>query len=143
MCGGGMQMEVEVRQQAQRLNWHPSVCVWGGNNEVEAAFEWFPASRDHGQRYFPAPPPLFSAPPPSFCFKICLSSRWARSLRHPHRLSTVCEASVDWSHRYAVDFDALFCQSVRKALADVDPALPYLDSSPSNGLLCSDPWVKR
>lgn len=47
------------------------------------------------------------------------------------------------TRRYAVDFDALFCRAVREALAAVDPELPYLDSSPSNGLLCSDPWVKR
>ena len=45
-----MQMRLEVGQQAERLNWHPSVCVWGGNNEVEAAFKWFPASRAHPER---------------------------------------------------------------------------------------------
>lgn len=45
-----VQMREEVGQQAERLNWHPCVCVWGGNNEVEAAFEWFSASSEHGER---------------------------------------------------------------------------------------------
>lgn len=49
-AGLHLQMRLEVGQQAERLNWHPSVCVWGGNNEVEAAFKWFPASRAHPER---------------------------------------------------------------------------------------------
>jgi hypothetical protein len=45
--------------------------------------------------------------------------------------------------RYAVDYDALFCGTIRKALEEVDPRVLYLDSSPSNGLVCAEPYVKR
>jgi len=54
----------------------------------------------------------------------------------------ICECGVAWC-RYAVDYDALFCQTIRRALEEVDPKVLYLDSSPSNGLVCSDPYVKR
>ena len=42
-----------------------------------------------------------------------------------------------------MDYDALFCQTIRRALEEVDPRVLYLDSSPSNGLVCSEPYVKR
>ena len=45
--------------------------------------------------------------------------------------------------RYAVDYDALFCGTIRRALEEVDPRVLYLDSSPSNGLVCAEPYVKR
>lgn len=31
----------EARQQFVRLHSHPSIVIWGGNNENEAAFQWF------------------------------------------------------------------------------------------------------
>jgi len=36
-------MAEEARQQTVRLMSHPSVVIWGGNNENEAALNWFPA----------------------------------------------------------------------------------------------------
>ena len=42
-----------------------------------------------------------------------------------------------------MDYDALFCQNIRWTLEDVDPKALYLDSSPSNGLVCAEPYVKR
>jgi len=41
----------EARQQVLRLNSHPSVVIWGGNNENEAAFQWFPETKKHPGRY--------------------------------------------------------------------------------------------
>ncbi|KAG7667918.1 hypothetical protein Ndes2437B_g07964 [Nannochloris sp. 'desiccata'] len=41
----------EARQQVLRLNTHPSVVIWGGNNENEAAFQWFPETKKHRKRF--------------------------------------------------------------------------------------------
>ena len=76
----------EARQQILRLNSHPSVIIWGGNNEDEAAFKWFPE---------PMANPML----------------------------------------YAVDYDLLFVQTLRRQLSQIDPGAIYLDSSPSNGVL--------
>ena len=41
----------EVAYQARRLNWHPSLAVWGGNNEIEAAVWWYNESRANRELY--------------------------------------------------------------------------------------------
>jgi beta-mannosidase len=41
----------EVAHQARRLNWHPSLAVWGGNNEIEAAVWWYPESKTNRELY--------------------------------------------------------------------------------------------
>lgn len=87
-------MALEVKHQFTRLSAHPSVVLWGGNNEVEASFGWSPVTR--------AAPQLF-----------------------------------------AVDFAALFVDVVRPVLQELDPGVVYVDTSPSNGLLSSNPYVKR
>ncbi|KAL6782296.1 hypothetical protein ACKKBG_A06260 [Auxenochlorella protothecoides x Auxenochlorella symbiontica] len=88
------EVALEVRHQFTRLSAHPSVVLWGGNNEVEASFGWSPVTR--------AAPQLF-----------------------------------------AVDFAALFVDVVRPVLQELDPGVVYVDTSPSNGLLSSNPYVKR
>ena len=42
---------VEAHQQVARLSSHPSVALWGGNNEVETSFGWFPESIANPQLY--------------------------------------------------------------------------------------------
>ncbi|XP_064488167.1 beta-mannosidase-like isoform X2 [Ornithodoros turicata] len=46
-------VKTEVRQQVRRLQHHPSVCVWGGNNENEQAIasSWWPISPVHKTDY--------------------------------------------------------------------------------------------
>lgn len=41
----------EVTHQARRLNRHASLAIWGGNNEIEAAFGWFEPSRSNNRLY--------------------------------------------------------------------------------------------
>ncbi|GLC57765.1 hypothetical protein PLESTB_001264400 [Pleodorina starrii] len=49
----GFQEEVrqEVAEQVRRLAAHPSIAIWGGNNEIEASFDWFPETRANRQLY--------------------------------------------------------------------------------------------
>lgn len=47
---------------------------------------------------------------------------------------------------YAVDFADKFIGTVRRVLCSVESgehAIPFVDSSPSNGIICEDPYVKR
>jgi beta-mannosidase len=60
------------------------------------------------------------------------------------------EAALAWfpaaaAHRelYAVDQAHLFATKLRDAVLAVDPGAIYLDTSPSNGLVSADPYVKH
>jgi beta-galactosidase/beta-glucuronidase len=33
--------------QIQRTSWHPSVAIWGGNNEIEGSLNWYAESRSN------------------------------------------------------------------------------------------------
>jgi Ig-fold domain len=77
----------EARQQVLRIISHPSVVIWGGNNENEAAFSWFPETKLHPERYHP-------------------------------------------------NYEVLFVRILREKLLSLDPDAIYVDSSPSNGLIC-------
>ena len=41
----------EVSYQARRLDWHASLAIWGGNNEVETAMGWYEPSRNNKDLY--------------------------------------------------------------------------------------------
>jgi beta-mannosidase len=41
----------EVRQQTARIGTHASVVIWGGNNENEAALNWYEPSRTNRDVY--------------------------------------------------------------------------------------------
>lgn len=85
---------LEVREQVQRLSSHPSVALWGGNNEVENSFQWYPQTRKN----------------------LAL---------------------------YAVDYYELFVVTIREQVHAVDPAMIYIDGSPTNGLFSVTPYTKR
>ena len=44
--GRARQVYKEITYQVRRLDHHASLAIWGGNNEIEVAFGWFPDSRD-------------------------------------------------------------------------------------------------
>ena len=44
-------VEREVSEQVRRLATHPSIVIWGGNNENEAALNWYAQSRDRRDVY--------------------------------------------------------------------------------------------
>jgi beta-mannosidase len=44
-------VQEEITYQARRLQHHASLAIWGGGNEVEASFRWFPDSRDDPQGF--------------------------------------------------------------------------------------------
>lgn len=63
------------------------------------------------------------------------------------------EPALTWSPEsrenptlYAVDFAEIFINTIRPVLHSVDGgkhAIPFVDSSPSNGTICEEPYVKR
>ena len=44
-------VRAEFEQQVRRLNGHASLAIWGGNNEIEASFEWYAATRGNLQLF--------------------------------------------------------------------------------------------
>ncbi len=46
-----MQVKSEIEEQVIRLSSHPSIVVWGGNNENEVALQWFEESRNNRDLY--------------------------------------------------------------------------------------------
>ena len=90
-----LQVQQELQWQVRRTSWHPSVVIWGGNNEIEIAMgNWF-------------------------------------------------QPTVDNPRLYIADYVELFLNTVEAAVAGVNPQLIFVDSSPSNGLISREPYVKR
>ncbi|KAI8468105.1 MAG: glycoside hydrolase superfamily [Monoraphidium minutum] len=44
-------VRAEIREQVLRIGHHPSVVLWGGNNENEVAFGWYHESRENRDFY--------------------------------------------------------------------------------------------
>ena len=87
----------EVDEQVRRLATHPSIVIWGGNNENEGAMHWYTPSQ------------------------------------------TVAGRDI-----YLADYVKLYVDTIRPAVGAADPdGRPFVDSSPSSGLLSAEPYVKR
>ncbi|KAM3569828.1 hypothetical protein VYU27_008077, partial [Nannochloropsis oceanica] len=87
-------VEAEVTQQVRRHQSHPSIALWGGNNENEIALTWFKQSTDN------------------------------RDL-------------------YVVDYVELYINTIHRVVHALDPARAWVDSSPANGVIAGDPYIKR
>ena len=98
----------EIRQQVRRLNRHPSIIIWAGNNENEAALR---------QNWW-----IFNASKFSFSFlklHIGLVARYG----------TQSNFEV-----YKSDYIALYVDTIRSVVTEEDRSRPFTVSSPSNGL---------
>jgi len=86
----------EIEDMVWRLSSHPSVVIWGGNNENEVALGWF-------------------------------------------------EESINNRDLYVADYTKLYVDTIYRAVGDVEghSQRPWVDSSPSNGIIESDPYVKQ
>lgn len=51
--------------------------------------------------------------------------------------------SQDNPLRYAVDFTEIFINTIRPVLDNGKHGIPFVDSSPSNGIVSEEPYVKR
>ena len=88
------EISMEVSYQVNRLGSHPSIVIWGGNNENEVALGWFPESNTN------------------------------RDL-------------------YVSDYSKLYNTIYNIIIAIDGTQRPWVDSSPSNGLLSTDPYAKK
>lgn len=93
------EVEKEVAQQAVRLNTHPSIVVWGGNNENEVALYWFQPSQTNRDLYV-----------------------------------------SDYSKLYGGRVYPVLSKVLGKSTLANN--VVWVDSSPSNGLVSVDPYVK-
>lgn len=81
-------IRVEIEQQVQRLQYHPSIVLWAGNNENEMAIAgpW-----------------------------------WAEVMM--------------WNKKLRESYAKLYVDTIRPIVQVLDPTRPYVESSPSNGLV--------
>ena len=93
------EVAMEVKDQALRLGSHPSIVVFGGNNENEVAFGWYSETQQN--------PDLYKA---------------------------------DYAKLYANTVFATLTKVLGTSFEQNRNS--WVDSSPSNGLLSVDPYVK-
>jgi hypothetical protein len=152
---------LETTQMTRILGSHASVAIWGGNNENEAAIGWFipPDASDSdsgvtaektgdaaGRRFLrrassPAPRPRASFPGYR-SGAVPTPSRAVTASTEAAEEADPVDPPLAPRSRYVSDYLQLYVDTMLPAVREVDPFRPFVDSSPSNGVLSEDPYVK-
>lgn len=126
----------------RRLQSHPAIALWGGNNENEIALTWFKQSTDNRDLYVVDYVELYINTVHRLVHRyvgvgVCGLRKWivTRTRVHHHILYT---------HAYIQTHPSRPPTKHKPPHPpSLDPARAWVDSSPANGLLSEDPYVKR
>jgi beta-mannosidase len=121
------EIDGEVRDQALRLGTHPSIVVWGGNNENEVALGWFPESLQNRDLYVSDYSKLYGGTVYPALSAVLGDISAASSSGKCHFISVSCSSWVSLTSNSNVQ----------------SSAVAWVDSSPSNGLISAAPYAKR
>ncbi|XP_064471506.1 beta-mannosidase-like isoform X2 [Ornithodoros turicata] len=127
-------VKTEVRQQVRRLQHHPSVFLWAGNNENEVAVagSWWNIGEDQEKmRRLKAD-------------YIGTLNRWETNVTLMKRHRSLSYSRRSGSATYRRDYVRLYIETIMPIVLEEDRTRPYLPSSPSNGKQTEeDNWIAK
>jgi hypothetical protein len=140
------QFQAELRHQIRRLSHHPSIALWGGNNEVESSFKEYEAVQREPMLYASDFSQLFAGRLREVAGQVRRSKglgegggKEAGEEGGPK--GGVFKASPPL---LSLPFSILsFSLYPPLPSLQLDPGRPYVDTSPSNMLHAREPYIKR